>query len=196
MLDTSFKVLLKNDYDNYLEHVKSNMRNCRTTDNDLLKKIKDGLDQDPRILIFAEIDSNNKIIRSVMTKKKRNVYEYIIVNIRSSTNFFNKNKFLNLFDFIFNYYEKEKYYRWILARPIDLLNSSFFKDFYLKHPFSKYETAIEAHSSMQNFDNTIYNLDLLSSIPENLNKDRFIIISGFCKQIHRKFDSTLSDAYV
>lgn len=191
----TFKILLKEDYEDYLDHVKENMSNCRVFDANLLTKIKDGLYNDSRILIFAEV-INNKIVRSVMTKKRRSIYEYIIVNIRSSTNFFNKKKFLSLFNFIFNYYEKEKYYKWVLSRPLDLLNPVFFNNLYAEYPFSKYETAIEAYSGMANFNNTLYNTELLSNIPDQLSKDNFVIISGFCKQQFRTFDEYINKSFV
>lgn len=190
-----YKVLNSGNYDAYLDHVKENMDNCRVEDPDLLPKIKLGLEKDHRIIIFAEFE-DDKIIRSIMTKKRISVFEYIIVNIRSATNYFSKNKFLELFDFVFQYYEKEKYYKWILARPCDLFNTVYFSRLYLEPPFHKYETAIEAHSDMNNFVGTLYDIELLQGIPNKVAKNDFLIISGFCKQQYRTFDKTLTDFVV
>lgn len=190
-----YKILNSESYDLYLGHVKENSNNCRVEDNDLLLKLKLGLEKDNRIIIFAEF-KNDKIVRSIMTKKRTYVFEYIIVNIRSATNYFNKKKFLELFDFVFQYYEKEKYYRWILARPCDLFNKVYFSHLYLESPFHKYETAIEAHSGMCNFEDTFYDIELLQGIPDKLSKNDFLVISGFCKQQYRTFDKTLTDFVV
>ena len=186
-----FKVLTVDDYDLYMSHVKKNMKNYRVYDKLILDKINHALDFDPRIIIFAELNNGN-IVRSVMTIKKVIILEYLIINIRSSTNYFSKTKFLELFDFIFSYYEKLKYYKWMLARPSDLLNPTAFNGLYLSYPFSKYETAIESYSGIENFKGSYYETELLSKIPDNLPKNKFLIISGFCKQIHREFDSNIT----
>lgn len=191
----TFKILEQDEYDLYIDHVKENPRNSRIDDPDLVLKIEQNIYTDPRILIFAEIE-NEKIVRSVLTKKRLIIYEYLIVNIRSSTAYFNKNKFLEMFDLIFNYYESQKYYKWILARQINLLNSRYFNNIYRSYPFSKYETAIEAHNNVEGFDKTIYNTEILANTPNEIQKDQFIIISGFCKQRYRSFDQQLMAAFV
>lgn len=96
---------------------------------------------------------------------------------------------------MFNFYEEHGYYKWLVARPKNLLNQSFFENLKNNIPFNRYITAIECAPEIQNIENTIYN-ELLSGIPELMKKEDFIIIVGMCKQEFRKFFNSVEQYYL
>lgn len=180
----NLRILPVSEYSTYIEHVRDNLKNSRVDDPDLLQKITRGLEDDPRIIIFV-CEENNRIVSSVLTVKRVRMFEYCISNYRTSKDtFFNKKHFYDLLNFVLTYYENIGYYRWILARPLDLLNTKFFKDIGVRPPFDRYVTAIESSSNMYDPSKTHYN-DILFGIPDGKSVSDYMVIAGFCKQEFR-----------
>jgi hypothetical protein len=182
----TYEILKKEEWHLYFEHIDKNYKNTREYDDLLLDKIISGLENDNRAIVFVEKNDKGEIVTSIMTKKRVVYNEYIIVNYRTTgNNFFNKKKFMGLFNFVFQHYENIKYYRWLAVRPINLLPPKFFKGVKESVPFNRYLTAIEYAPAIEEHTSSFYETELFSGIPETLDKKNFFVISGFCKQEFR-----------
>lgn len=191
----SIDILRKEELDLYIDHILKNYKNSRHTDDLLLDKIKTVYD-DPRTIIFVEKDSNNQIIGSILTKKRNFDFQFLIINYRTNREqFFSIKRWNSLFNFMLNFYEEQGYYRWLVARPKNLLNKYFFENLKKNVPFNRYITAIECAPEIQSIENTIYN-ELLSGIPESMKKEDFIVIVGICKQEFRKSFNSVDEYYL
>ena len=182
----TYAVLDRSELDLYFKHIRSNYKNSREYDDRLMEKIEQGIMLDSRIIIFVEKNSNGEIVNSILTKKRRAVNEYFIINYRTNgDNFFNKKKFMQMFNYVFQYYEDIRYYRWLAARPMNLLKPRFFKGVKDLEPFNRYLTAIEYAPAIDRYEDNIYEAELLLGIEEPNNAADFFIIAGFCKQEFR-----------
>ena len=191
----NYEILKKEDINLYIDHVLKNYKNSRNIDNLLLDKIKTIFDN-PRMLVFVEKNLSGQIVASILTRKKIYDFQFLIINYRTNgEKIFNVRRWNSLFNFMFNFYEENGYYKWLVARPKNLLNQNFFENLKNNVPFNRYITAIECAPELQNIENTIYT-ELLSGIPELMNSTDFIIITGMCKQEFRKFFNSVDQYYL
>lgn len=182
----TYEILKKEEWHLYFEHIDKNYKNSREYDDLLLDKVRTGLENDSRIIVFVEKNDDNEIVSSIMTKKRSLYNEYIIVNYRTNgNNFFSKKKFMQMFDFVFRYYEDIRYYKWIAARPMNLLKPRFFTGVKDSEPFNRYVTAIEYAPAIARSKENFYETELLTGIEEPNKVEDFFIIAGFCKQEFR-----------
>ncbi len=190
-----YKILSSDDYNLYIDHVSENLKNSRTDDPELIDKIRHGLHIDPRVIIFAAID-NGKIVGSILTKKRVSSLEYYIVNYRTNGDaVFDFRNFIKLFSSVFDYYENIGYYRWVSSRPLDLFGKSF-TGMGTMAPFDRYVTAIEYAPSVFSDTNLYCHSELLDGIPDTLQPTDFMLISGYCKQEHRKLYANLAQYFI
>lgn len=186
----TFKLLDHSEYPLYITHVQANFKNSRMDDPDLMDKVND-IYREPLLKVFVLMDENSNIKASILTKKKSYCPEYNIINYRTTGDkYFKKQDMLDLFKFVFDYYENIGYYRWLLLRPTNLLGR-YFHGLGKDHPFDKYETAIEyAPAIYSNPDFFLHRL--LKGIPKAASPNDYLLIVGFCKQEHRKLFSNLN----
>lgn len=186
----TFRILDPSDHELYLDHIRSNFKNSRNDDPNLLDKFNMKVMIKPSTKIFALLD-DSKIIASIFTSKKIFAPEFHVINYRTSGNaYFKKQDFLDLFGFVFDYYESIGYYRWVTIRPIDLFGKKFVgisKD----APFDRYETVIE-YAPVINTDTRFYYHHLFDGIPESTKPEDYLLIVGMCKQEFRKLFSNLN----